>query len=524
VAEAVVKAPENALGAGMNDEVLVIGAGIAGLCTALALGPTGRRVTLLERDPPPPSGDADEAFLHWSRRGVGHLRQSHAFLARLGRIIKTEHPALREALLAMGVRELGFESMLWPAQKKTYRPKPEDADFAILTSRRTTLEMVMRRYVETLPNVAIRSSAMVWRLLTEREEGGVIRVTGVLAEEAGAETELRAPVVVDAGGKMSSAIEQLIEDGAPIAEEGESAGILYFTRHYRLRPGQSEPPREGNPPATGDIGYLKFGVFPADNNCFSVTLCAPEIEYELRKAIVHPEQWDRIIEGLPGLKVWCDPERAEPTSRVFGMGDLHSRWRDLVSDGKPAALGFFAVGDCLARTNPLYGRGCSMAAAQAWMLREALGETDDPAGRLLAYHRRVQGELRPYYLAMRAQDRNAIKRAEQALTPSYRRSRRDKILLSFFMDGVTPALRFDTQLLRESLRGFHMLEHPNAWLRRPANLAKILRYWARGKKRNRAAYAPKPGPDREVMMAALGLDGQADIALLAQARLGALAA
>jgi 2-polyprenyl-6-methoxyphenol hydroxylase-like FAD-dependent oxidoreductase len=502
----------------MDEAVLVIGAGIAGLCTALALGPTGRAITLLERDPPPPSGDADEAFRDWSRRGVGHLRQSHAFLARLGKIIKSDHPALREALLDMGVRELGFEGMLWPGQKATYVAKPEDADFAILTSRRTTLELAMRRYVETLPNVTIRSGVMIRKLLTERDPSGAILVRGVLADEAGAAVELRAPIVIDAGGKNSDCVEQLVEEGAAIAEEGETAGILYFTRHYRLKPGQTEPPRDIAWPATGDLGYLKFGVFPGDNNCFSITLCAPEIEYELRKAIVHPEKWDGIIDNLPGLKVWCDPERSEPYSRVFGMGDLLSRWRDLVVDEKPAVLGFFAVGDCLVRTNPLYGRGWSMAAAQAWLLRDALAETADPAGRLLAYHRRVQEELRPYYLAMRAQDRNAIKRAEQTLTPGYRRTRREKILLSFFMDGVTPALRFDIDLLRDSLRGFHMLEHPNAWLRKPKNFAKILGYWARGKKRNSAAYAPKPGPDRETMMKAVGIDHEADIAILAQVR------
>lgn len=502
----------------MDEAVLVIGAGIAGLCVALALGPTGRSVTLLERDAEPPSGDADEAFRDWSRRGVGHLRQSHAFLARLGKIIKADHPALREALLDMGVRELDFESMLWPGQKAAYVARPGDADFTILTSRRTTLELVMRRYVETLPNVAIRSGVMIRKLLTERDPSGTIRVTGVATDEAGATAELNAPVVIDCGGKNSASFEQLTEEGADIAEEGETAGILYFTRHYRLKPGQSEPPRDINRPATGDIGYLKFGVFPGDNNCFSITLCAPEIEYELRKAIMHPRMWDGIIQNIPGLKMWCDPERAEPTSRVFGMGDLLSRWRDLVVDGKPATLGFFAVGDCLVRTNPLYGRGCSMAAAQAWMLREALAETADPAGRLIAFHRRVHRELRPYYLTMRAQDRNAIRRAEQALTPGYRKTWRERLLTSFFVDGVTPALRFDTDLLRESVRGFHMLEHPNAWLRKPKNFAKILWYWARGKRRNRAAYAPKAGPDRETMMRALGLDHEADVAILAKAR------
>jgi len=500
----------------MDEAVLVIGAGIAGLCSALALAPTGRPVTVLERDPEPPSGDADEAFRDWNRRGVGHLRQSHAFLARLGKIIKADHPALREALLEMGVRELGFESMLWPAQKATYVAKPVDAEFTLLTSRRTTLELVMRRYVETLPNVAIRSDAMVRELLIEPGPAGVLTVVGVKLD--GPEGELRAPVVVDAGGKNSSGVEQLIEQGAQIAEESETAGILYFTRHYRLRPGKSEPQREGNPPFGGDLGYLKFGVFPGDNNCFSVTMCAPEIEYELRKAIVRPEMWDTMIDHLPGLKVWCDADRAEPTSRVFGMGDLLSRWRDLAEGGTPAVLGYFAVGDCLVRTNPLYGRGCSLAAVQAYMVRDVLAQHTDPAERLLAYHRRVQSELRPYYLAMRSQDRNAIKRAEQALSPGYKPNLREKLLLSFALDGVTPAIRFDTDLLRESMRGFHMLEHPDAWIRRPKNFAKILRYWARGKQRNRAAYPPKAGPDRETMLRALGLSHEADIAILAERR------
>jgi 2-polyprenyl-6-methoxyphenol hydroxylase-like FAD-dependent oxidoreductase len=393
-----------------------------------------------------------------------------------------------------------------------------DAELTLLTSRRTTLELVMRRYVETLPNVTIRSGAMVRELITERDPSGVLKVVGVRVEEPGGISELRAPVVVDAGGKSSSGVEQLMEAGAPIAEESETAGILYFTRHYRLKPGRTEPPREGNPPSGGDLGYLKFGVFPGDNNCFSVTMCTPEIEYELRKAIVRPEMWDRMIDNLPGLKVWCDAAQAEPTSRVFGMGDLLSRWRDLAADGKPAVLGYFAVGDCLVRTNPLYGRGCSLAAVQAYMVRDVLAASNDPADRLLAYHGRVQAELRPYYLAMRGQDRNAIKRAEQALSPGYRRTLREKLLLSFFMDGVTPAMRFDIDLLRESMRGFHMLEHPDAWLRRPRNFAKILRYWARGKQRNAAAYPPKAGPDRETMLRALGLAVEADIAILAEQR------
>ncbi|GGE13645.1 hypothetical protein GCM10011529_20030 [Polymorphobacter glacialis] len=74
--------------------VFVVGAGIAGLCTALSLAPMGRRVVILERDAGPPEGTADEAFRDWQRPGVSHLRQSHAFLARLRNIIRDNHPEL----------------------------------------------------------------------------------------------------------------------------------------------------------------------------------------------------------------------------------------------------------------------------------------------------------------------------------------------------------------------------------------------------------------------------------------------
>jgi len=101
----------------MAERVLVIGAGMAGLWTALALGPTGREVVLLERDPPPPEGGADAAFETWSRRGVGHLRHSHAFLARLRILIRDQHPQLLADLQEAGCRELGFEGGLTDARR-----------------------------------------------------------------------------------------------------------------------------------------------------------------------------------------------------------------------------------------------------------------------------------------------------------------------------------------------------------------------------------------------------------------------
>jgi len=495
----------------MAEKVIVIGAGIGGLCSALMLQPTGREIILLERDGPIGTDEPDELFRTWKRTGVGHVRQSHAFLARLRTILKGEHQALLDSLMSHGVRELTFDMMLTDQQRENYLPQPEDEELTIITSRRTTLEMVIRKYVESLSNVSIRSGFFVRRLITEKNTAGSLTVTGVEGDEDGTPTAVKADLVVDASGKGGFTIEQLMEEGANIREESETAGILYFTRHYRLLPGISEPDRKSHPPASGDLGYLKFGVFPGDNGNFSITIALPEIEMELRKNILNPETFHQITLMLPGLYPWTNSARSEATSKVFGMGDLNNRWRDMVVDDRPAALGYFPLGDTLVRTNPLYGRGCSFAAVSAQLLRETLDETNDPAARALSFHKRILEDLRPYYMNQRKQDRSAIRRARRTLMPRNGASVRSRLLESFAEDGVRIALRSDTRLLREAMRGFHMLEHPDKWLGKPRNLAKVLYYWGRGKKANAAAYPPIPGPDRHEMLTALSIDPKADV-------------
>ena len=183
-------------------------------------------------------------------------------------------------------------------------------------------------YVEQLANVTIVNSATVRRLIMEPAGEGQIRVAGLPGDVEGVAREWRGDVVIDAGGKNSQAIEQLIEAGAVVGEECEDCGILYYTRHYRLLPGLDEPPRS-KAPGTGDLGFIKYGLFPGDNRCFSITLAVPEIEMELRQNVVRPELFDRICALFPGIAPWTDPARSEPISKVFGMGDLKSRWRSL---------------------------------------------------------------------------------------------------------------------------------------------------------------------------------------------------
>jgi hypothetical protein len=290
----------------------------------------------------------------------------------------------------------------------------------------------------------------------------------------------------------------------------EDCAILYYTRFYRFLPGQAEPAR-GRFSTTGDLGFLKFGVFPADAGTFSITLAVPEVEQALRVAAVRPEIFDQICQTLPGVAPWTDPARSEAVSRVHGMGNLKSRWREAAPDGVPPALHLFSVGDSLIRTNPLFGRGCSFAAVEAHLLRDVIETVGNPQERARRYGAAVRLALRPFFDDMRQQDRAAARRALRGLNPSYRPSLRTRLLRGFIEDGLAIALRRDIDLLREAMRAFHMLAPPRAWLNRPATLARVMATWARGRRANAKYYAEKPGPPRGEMFSRLNLPVDADL-------------
>jgi hypothetical protein len=293
-------------------------------------------------------------------------------------------------------------------------------------------------------------------------------------------------------------------EGVVVHEEEAPCGILYYTRHYRLRDGQEEPAREGVAGA-GALGYLGFGVFMADNRHFSVTLAVPEVENQLRMAVVKPEVFDTICTEIPGAARWTDPVRAEPVSQVFSMGNLKSIWRSWQKDHEPQVLNFFAIGDAAVRTNPLYGRGCSAGVVHAHILRNVLDTTKNPRARARIIESRTREALRPFYDSMVQQDAQAIRRARNERNPDYTPSFRARMTKGFVEDAVQPATRSDIHLLRDFSRAFHMIDYPADWMKKPSNVAKLLAIWAttRAVKEQRDLYPPKAGPERAEMFAKL---------------------
>ena len=101
---------------------MVIGAGVAGLGSALALSRAGHQVTLVERDATPLPADPDAAF-EWDRRGAPQVRHSHALLARLRNLLRDRYPDVLDALLDAGATEMRFADNL-PVEITDREPAP----------------------------------------------------------------------------------------------------------------------------------------------------------------------------------------------------------------------------------------------------------------------------------------------------------------------------------------------------------------------------------------------------------------
>lgn len=488
----------------MTENVLIVGAGICGLCTGLALAKEGHEVTIVERDAPPPDGDADEAFFNWRRPGAAQFRHPHAFLAVMNNLLQDSFPDLIDDFFAAGARKITFADMLPPELEANYVPRPGDEKMWLLMCRRATMETVFRRYAERSANVNIICETQVLDILTE-EAGGMLNARGLRVQCRGAEPEeLFADITIDAGGRNSKLKDWLGQRGATFTTEADDAEIVYYTRHYKLLPGVEEPPRDNANPSAGDLGYIKFGVFPGDGGHFAVIICVPDHETELREAIKDGNQYDEICRSIPGLARWVAPDKALATTSAFGFADIHAVWHHTVHDGKPAAFNFFCVGDAAVRTNPLYGRGCSTGIIHAHLLARLIKQVRDPLERAVTFDAWTEEELRPIFKASLREDRRGIKRARAIFEGRELENARGfkGWLGSAIGEAINRASRENVHVLRGAMRTFNLLEKPGEFLKDWRIRLTIMRYMLRGRKYN-AAVRHARGPSRAEMLASI---------------------
>lgn len=495
--------------------IVVIGAGVGGLGTALALSRAGHRVTVLERDSTPMPATADEAF-EWDRRGAPQVRHSHALLARLHNLLRDHYPDVLDRLLDAGATEMRFADNL-PLGIEDRGAKPGDEDLVAIACRRTTFEWVLRTTVLAEDHVSLLDGVTVEGLVTAIDEAsGLPLVTGVRALVADAEQVIEADIVVAATGRRTGVPRWLGDLGIELDTREEDTGIVYLSRFYKLIPGTDVPESSG--PIGGDLGYLKYAVFQGDNRTHSVTFAVRTHDAELRSRLLEPTTFDHAARVLPSTTAWVQADRAEAITPVHVMGGLvNRRIRYLDADGRPRLLGFHAVGDAHTCTNPLYGRGCSLAMVQADLLAAAVAaEPVDAEARARAFEAASNREVEPWYRASVAQDRNARTRAtvdDSANVVAQAHPTTDETAAGFvgdpdvasqpdfadelFRDGLLPAVGIDAVVFRAFIRAFNLLEAPEALMNDADVVGRVLTVY--GDRENREP-PPPLGPPRAEML------------------------
>src|SRR3954469_4285007 len=230
-------------------------------------------------------------------------------------------------------------------------------------SRRVTFERALRRTADSVPGLAIRRGHVDGVMSPDG------RVTGIVVDG----TPLEADLVVDASGRSGRSIDGL---RAP-ASVGGPCGMAYVDRQYRLRDG-AEPGPMSNPLAwQGDFDGYQVLVFLHERGHFSVVLVRPTADAAL-KDLRHQVAFEAACRAIPGLAAWTDPERATPVTDVLPGGPLRNTYRGQRGrDGRPCTPGLVSVGDAVATTTPIFGRGVATTFLQALALVALLESEPD---------------------------------------------------------------------------------------------------------------------------------------------------
>jgi 2-polyprenyl-6-methoxyphenol hydroxylase-like FAD-dependent oxidoreductase len=319
-------------------KAVVVGAGVGGLGTALALRAMGMQVTVLEQ-----AGELREAGA-----GLGLASNGVAVLDRLGLGAETR----RRSAVARRV-------LVRRRDGKVLSAVELDEAHAMLGIHRAELQAVL---VGALDRDAIRLAARVHKVGQTAERAWVELATGERHE---------ADVVVGADG-IRSTVRSAVAGGLGPAYAGYVG--------WRAVTTASEPSLAETMSESWGCGH-RFGLVPLGNGrlYWFVSEAASEPEEPTLRRPKH--EFQKLVAG------WHEPIEAAVASTaeesIAGLGIYHvprlKRW----SAGRVTL-----VGDAAHAITPDVSQGASLALEDGYVLAAALGETRDVAGALRGYEAR----------------------------------------------------------------------------------------------------------------------------------------
>ena len=436
--------------------IVVLGAGVAGLASAIKIARLGHQVTVVDRDPAPPAGDGDTAFDDWDRRRVPQFRQGHIFMARARTLLLEHAPDVVDRLLEDGVEQVNFFKMFAPPELH----RPEDDDFTSLLVRRPAFELALERVAAETPDVRILRPVQATGITLATEDGR-IHIRGISLE--GGE-RIACDALIDAGGRRSPVVRWLRDAGIELPEEVEDCGITYYSRYFRQHD-HSELPQAMTFAIRGELdGVVTLG-FAGEHRTYGIAFAVAPWDDDL-KLLRHEWAWNAVAAAIPRVAPWTNPETGEPLRDVEVMAGHQNVRRQLVVDGAPVVVGVLPVGDALCTTNPANGWGASMALTHAFAAGEALDRAGGDLHALaLDYDAGVRDETDAVFRESAALDRLRGYRWRGEPVPEADRDEHER--QSLISEGLAWGALRDPDVGRAFLRRINLLESPRDSLADP---------------------------------------------------------
>lgn len=352
---------------------VVVGAGPTGLFCAIALARRGHAVTVVDRDPGPPSSGP------WRRRGVMQFEHAHTFRAPVIDALRAEMPDALDALTVAGAQIAADSS----------------GDVAALLCRRSTFERVLHRVAAAHPRITRRIGTVDRPHRVGGQVAGVMIGGRVVSGDA----------VIDASGRAARYLRGL----RPEADGGD-CGAVYATRQYRLHPGARRGPE--NSPIGLSLSMSGYAAiaFVHDGGTFSVTFTHDGTDVRLRR-LREDAVFEEAVRAIPQLSEWIDPRRSQPLTSVLPGGRLYNSYRRQAGpDGAPLLPGLISVGDAVCTTTPLAGRGVTLAFLQSRALLRILDHEPDIVAATGQFDAWCERHVRPWFDDHRHVDGDRVRR------------------------------------------------------------------------------------------------------------------
>jgi flavin-dependent dehydrogenase len=345
-------------------QAVIVGAGLAGLYTSIALARRGHRVMVVDRD----QGPSEDGS--WERKGVMQFHHPHGFRAQAVDALRAEMPDVVDAIITAGAEAI---------------TRPELPDRILgLRCRRLTFERVLRSVAENqhgLEFVAGHAEEVT-------VENGC--ATGVRVDRR----PIDGDVILDASGRAGRLGRR--HRGQP---EGGECGIAYVSRQYRLLPGATAGPV--NSPVGFQATYSGYQVivFLHDSQTLSALIARSSGDRELAE-LRDPLAFDAACGAIPGLAAWTHFERTEPITRVLPGGRLYNSYLGQCNEsGEVAVSGLIFVGDAVCTTNPTAGRGGALSLMQAQTVVQLLDQHGrDFVSASLAFDTWCRDHIKPWFV------------------------------------------------------------------------------------------------------------------------------